>query len=136
MRINRISIGIGGQNVRATLGPELRATGVTGLTGTATAATYDAGTGVAVVTRVDSANQSWIRFGNYTVGHVYRVDLSLTGSIRALVRGLATGATITAYEAGVRAAKDIIVPATGNFVIIAEGTGTLQFTVESIRRVL
>lgn len=62
------------------LGAELLSSGAIGVTGTATAATYNTSTGAGTVTRVDGSNQSFVTFTGLSSTSFYRVTIQNTGS--------------------------------------------------------
>lgn len=62
------------------LGAELLSSGAIGVTGTATAATYNTSTGAGTVTRVDGSNQSFVTFTGLTSTAFYQVTIQNTGS--------------------------------------------------------
>ena len=84
------------------LGSELRATGVVGIAGTATAATYNTTTGAGSVSRAgDASNQSFVTFGSLTSALYYRMVVANTGSASLLVRSNnSTGAILQTITAG------------------------------------
>lgn len=58
--------------------PELRDGGTTGVVGSATAASYNAGSGAGTITRVDVSNQSYVDF-NSSANKWYFVDIQMAG---------------------------------------------------------
>lgn len=62
------------------LGAELLGTGATGIIGSATAASYNTGTGAGSVSRVDGSNQSFVTFTGLSSTAFYRVTIQNTGA--------------------------------------------------------
>ena len=123
-----------------TLGSEIRSSGVTGLIGTATAATYNTGTGAGSVARVDLSNQSFVQWTG--LSGTYRVNLAATtgsptirvgsgGPAGNIVLSVATGTTQTVYA---QATDGIITLASVNLVTPANPS-TATFTVNSFRQI-
>lgn len=120
-------------------GSEIRDTGVPGLAGTATAATYNTSTGEGTAVRVDGSNISYIAWTSATVGRFYVVDLENTGSATFSLRD---GNATTAVSGGVLTAgqrKTIYVLAAGTnrFEVMGDTNATsIAFTVHSVKEVL
>lgn len=117
--------------------PELRGDGAIGLAGTATAATYDTGTGEAVASRGSNANnQSYVQWSGLTVNGSYAVDVESTGATDMLVRnGSHTSGATTPVAAGQRQTV-LATAATGLITLCARNnTTTANFTVHSIKHV-
>jgi hypothetical protein len=100
------------------LGPELRGTGVVGLAGTATAATYNTTTGVGSVSRVDASNQSFVTFGGLTSGQYYRMVITNTGSVSLLVRSNNNTGTILQTVASGAGNSSVTLFATANSALV------------------
>lgn len=114
---------------------ELRGTGTTELLGSATAATYNTGTGIGSATRVDLGNQSYVSISVITNG-TYIVDVENTGASALNIRqGPPTGSIHQTLSAGVR--QTIIVQnATSSitFALNANASST-TFVVHSVKRI-
>lgn len=121
-----------------TLGPELRGNGVIGLIGTATAATYNTGTGAGTcATAADGANQSYVQWTGLA-STSYVIDIENTGgagstSIRAR-NGGPSGAIVHTVTLGQRVSA---VVAIGSIMTINVGSNNFSgaFTVHSFREV-
>lgn len=120
---------------RLNLGSELQSSGVTGLIGSATAATYNTSTGAASVTRgIDAANQSFVQWGS--LSGIYRIDITVaTGSVIARITGDATtspaGGIGTVVFPG--ATRTIYMNGLNGFITFTSSSGTSTFTINSIR---
>lgn len=113
----------------AALGAELLSTGVTLMSGSATAATYNTSTGVGTVTRVDGANQSYVRFAT-TAAKTYRVTVQNTSTAIIFVRDSSLGGSVMSLAAGETATANLTGSVNYN---ITSSAGTLSFVVVSIR---
>jgi hypothetical protein len=111
-------------------GAEQLNTGAIGLQGTATAATYNTGTGVGTVSRVDGSNQSYVEFINSTATRAVKFTIQNTGAIDIFVRPTGLGASLFSIPAG----ATVTAYATGyaNYYITC-ATGTCGFTVTSFK---
>lgn len=108
---------------------EFEGTGVIGIVGVATAATYNTTTGVGSVTRVDASNQSFVQFP-VIIGKVYRLDIS-AGSPAALVRdGSQSGSTIQTIDNTRSLVR--FVPTSNTLTITSSGL-TANITVHSLK---
>lgn len=119
-------------------GAELKANGVIGLTGVATAATYNTGTGVGSISRaVGIGNQSWVRLlTGGTPGEQYIIDITTppTG-ILTLRHSGNTATVLLQLDTGTRRRYLVAVPASGEiFVILATDSVTASFTVHSFAK--
>ena len=119
------------------LGPELRQTGVVGLVGTATAATYNTSNGNGSVTRVDLANQSFVQFSGLTPSAHYLTTLQNTGSVGVTARtGNQAGAFSLTVASGLTDTGVVQASASGQITITTDGaTGTASFILSSIKLV-
>ena len=115
------------------LGAEQRANGVTGLVGTATAASYNTLTGIGSVNRVAfPSDQSFVQFSGLTASALYRVEFSAVSVLGVTVRSgdqAAAGVTFTAaiLLGYVRASA-------GGLITVTSGAnGTATFTLVSMR---
>jgi hypothetical protein len=114
-------------------GPELRGSAETGLTGSATEATYNATTGAASITRVDASNQSWIRWTGLTATAHYRLTIAC-GAVGIAVRtSSASGTTLHVISANTTVTS--YVTGNANIVITSSSAATATFTVQSMRLV-
>lgn len=115
-------------------GSEIRSTGTAGLTGSATAATYNTSTGVGTAAQVDGSNLSYIDFTGETVGRPYFVDIENTGTVTLSVRDY--GASFIAQiTAGQR--RTVFVPAIATSLrVYPDATGSIAFTVHSVKECL
>lgn len=112
---------------------ELRGNGVTGLVGTATAATYNTSTGEGTAARVDAGNQSFVKVP-VTPGRPHRIKMDNTGSVTVLVRdGGHLGTQLLILSTG-NSGDAVITPSFSPLYIAASG-GTASFTLESLREV-
>ena len=114
------------------LGPELRASGVVGLVGTATAATYNTSTGEGVVHRVDLPNQSFVEVP-VIAGTFYRIEISqTTGSIGMQVRDGAANTTILLNITAGATVSAFVNPTSSKLVITGSGANA-GFTLTSLK---
>jgi hypothetical protein len=114
------------------LGSELRGTGVVGLLGSATAATYNTATGAGTATRVDGSNQSYVRVPAATNSGTYRLQITNTGAVAISIRtGNAASTVVGTVNAGVSATVHVA-PASADFYITASAAGDIAFTVTSV----
>lgn len=112
-------------------GADIKSTGVIGLVGTATAATYDTVTGVASVTRVDIVNQSFVTIAvNNT--RQYRLEINNTGTNPVWIRDNGAGAGVIGQVAAGANVVVVLNPATANLFFTSQN-GTAAFTISSIR---
>lgn len=113
-------------------GPDVKNTGVTGLVGSATAATYNTINGAGTGLRVDVSNQSFVSFSGLSAGVSYRLDISNTGSNPISVRtNSLAGSTAFVVLAGQRAAG-FVSAATSVFIASGVASGGFAFTVHSL----
>lgn len=111
---------------------ELLSTGTTGLVGTATAATYDTGTGAGSVTRVTfPTDQSYVTFP-VTSGKMYRLDATGAGASIA-VRSSTAGSVFVFL--GASRTVSYIVATSSEIVFTAGANATVSFTVHSLKEV-
>lgn len=115
-------------------GSDIKSTGTTGMTGTATAATYNTSTGEGTANRVDGSNLSTVRITGVTVGRSYFLDIENTGAVTFSARDDVTA--IATLSPGQRVT--VFYPAiVGNMRFFPDTNGTsIAFTVHSVREVL
>jgi hypothetical protein len=112
---------------------ELRGSFATGLSGSATAATYNTGTGVGSVTRVDLANQSYVALGAASVGFYWfsvttsgaGISLRSGGSAGTILQNIGAGATFSGF----------IFNSPNAGVTITSASGTANFTLTSCKAI-
>lgn len=115
---------------RLVLGADSRSAGAIGLTGVATAATYNSGTGVGSVTRVDASNQSFVTFTGLSANTFYRLTFSAISGTLAIRSGGVTGTAFgTIAAAGTALCQS---NASGVLTITANGAETATFTLSAI----
>jgi hypothetical protein len=115
--------------------PELLATGVIALDGTATAATYNTTTGVGTASRVDVANQSTVQFQGLSNSALTRFRITNTGLNQIAIRTAPSGTVLYTINAG-QTLEAYFQPAANRLVIAANSSGTtVNFTVVSVREV-
>lgn len=113
------------------LGSERLQDFTTGMGGTATAATYNTSTGVGSVTRVNLANQSFVRLTGLAATSGYRMTITNTGAVNIVVRQLDyAGSAFATISVG--ATTSLHFTGSANCVITAEG-GTATFVLNSFR---
>jgi hypothetical protein len=113
----------------ANLGPSRIANGAVGLTGTATAATYNTTTGVGTAVRVDPSNQSFVQFSGLTGNGMFLITVQNTGAVAFTLRtGSDSGAIFATVAAGTTARVLGQANAFG-FLALVPSTGTIAFTV-------
>jgi len=113
----------------ANLGPSRIANGAVGLTGTATAATYNTTTGAGTAVRVDPSNQSFVQFSGLTANALCLITVQNTGANSLTVRtGVDSGAIFATVAAGA-ATRMIGQASAGGQIAIVPSTGTIAFTV-------
>jgi hypothetical protein len=114
------------------LGSELSSTGVIGLVGSATAATYNTGTGAGSVTRVDASNQSYVEW-TAAISSLFR--MAITGNTGTTnVRNGTYTASFTAVTAG----QTVVIPVSSSGagqISATSGSGTSTFTITSLRQI-
>jgi len=112
------------------VGSDVRASGAIGLLGTATAATYNSGTGAGSVTQVNATNQSFVTFTGLVAGGFYRLTFSAVSAALALRTGGVAG---TAYST-IAASGSVLclADASGVLTVTANAAGTATFTLASI----
>jgi len=133
MLTNSIDFGAGATN--APLGSDLKNTGVVGLVGTATAATYNTTTGAGSVTRVDLNNQSYVEFTGLTASVFYKINIACTSGTVIVRAGIFSGAA----EATIASGNSAIFYVTGVTSVTITNTtsaGTSSFTLTSIQQLL
>lgn len=117
------------------LGPELRSAGVTGLAGTATAASYDGTSGAGSVSRgADVNNQSYVQWSGLAPLRFYEVAITVTSGIAIIRRGSHTNADALSSVSGAVVAR-LYAGADGLITITSTTTAgsTATFTGLSIR---
>lgn len=121
------------------LGPELKATGTTGLVGVATAASYNTTTGAGSVSRAaDANNQSWVQFSGLTTGATYRLSMGTVSGPGVNIRHTSqAGVSVVTVPAGSGGTYDLTLPSgTSLFFTNNSNNNTTTFTVVSLRQVL
>jgi hypothetical protein len=119
--------------------PELKASGAIGLVGTATAATYNTGTGVGTVSRSgDQSNQSYVQWtGLAYQTALYYIEIENTGSTGLAVRGGSQSATtVQSLTSGQRLTVFCPCGSTGLLTITASTNATTaNFTIHAFKAV-
>jgi hypothetical protein len=120
-----------------TPGTEQRASITVGLVGVATPATYDTGTGAAMVVRVDVSNQSYIRLTGLSQNTLHRVIISGVAGGAVQVRvGNQVGTIIATIADGGSGTCFADTGANTQLTITAQSSGTSPaFTVTSIKQI-
>lgn len=115
------------------LGAELKGTGTVGLTGTATAATYNTSTGEGAVTRVDLSNQSFVSVSGLTATSRYVVQIANTGAASLVIRqNGSSGTTVLTVASGVTT----LLLFTGSTTCVFTSAGGLAtFTLTSFKEI-
>ena len=117
----------------------LIANGATGLTGTATAASYNTSTGAGSVSRAgDASNQSWVTWTGLTTSAIHRIRITNTGATSldvrnggvagTIVASIAAGATSYVHPLTSGGSTSITITATAN-------STTATFTLSEFARV-
>jgi hypothetical protein len=116
-----------------TLGAELRQTGVVGLVGTATAATYNTATGDGVIHRVDGSNQSYVEIP-VTPGH-QKIQITHTGGSSSIIVSDGSIAGPTLMTAIPSTSYDRIINPTATKITLqtTNGSSNISFTLTSIK---
>lgn len=118
------------------LGSELVSNGAIGLVGTATAATYNTGTGVGTVSRVDTSNQSFVQWTGLTDTASYRFSVTNTGASNVIVRSGNQSASVIRTVTPGETAVFYGSPVSGRITITAGADGvTSSFTLNSFRQI-
>lgn len=126
--VTAVGQGIGlllGREYGGATGPSLLANGATGLTGTATAASYNTSTFAGSVSRAgDASNQSWVTWTGLTTSAVYRLRITNTGATSldvrnggvagTIVASIAAGASTWVHPATTGGSTSITITATNN----------------------
>lgn len=126
--VTAVGQGIGlllGREYGGATGPSLLANGTTGLTGTATAASYNTSTFAGSVSRAgDASNQSWVTWTGLTTSAVYRLRITNTGATSldvrnggvagTIVASIAAGASTWVHPATTGGSTSITITATAN----------------------
>lgn len=114
--------------------PELRGNFSIGLVGSATAASFNPATGVGSLTRVDAANQSFIRFTGLSANKDYLLTLNVPASDLLVRRDSETGGAVIASPA---TGDQQFVLGSGATAFLTKNTvaGTSNFTVVSLKEV-
>jgi hypothetical protein len=118
-------------------GADARANGAIALVGTATAATYNAGTGVGSVTRAaDASNQSFIQFSGLTANTWYRFQFSVISATLNIRQGTQAGAAFVSPPANHLTSVWCLSSATGTIALTAAANATTAtFTLASMHSV-
>jgi len=114
-----------GREYGGATGPSLLANGATGLTGTATAASYNTSTFAGSVSRAgDASNQSWVTWTGLTTSAVHRIRITNTGATSldvrnggvagTIVASIAAGASSWVHPATTGGSTSITITATSN----------------------
>jgi hypothetical protein len=111
--------------------PELRDGGTTGVVGSATAASYNAGSGAGTITRVDVSNQSYVDF-NSSANKWYFVDIQNGGTASLVIKDTPGGAVLMSVTSGSRL-SGYVRPSTK--LVIASSAGTVNFTLHSVKEI-
>ena len=111
--------------------PELRDGGTTGVVGSATAASYNAGSGAGTITRVDVSNQSYVDF-NSSANKWYFVDIQNGGPASLVIKDTPGGAVLMSVTSGSRL-SGYVRPSTK--LVIASSAGTVNFTLHSVKEI-
>jgi hypothetical protein len=123
----------------AARGAELRANAVIGITGTATAATYNTATGEGTVARVDASNQSFVRLTGLVADARYEMTITVTGANPVgIKRGSGpTNPNIVSVSAGQTLTQLLDTDSTAAFCFNCGtgGAGNTAFTLTSIKLV-
>lgn len=126
--VTAVGQGIGlllGREYGGATGPSLLANGATGLTGTATAASYSTSTFAGSVSRAgDASNQSWVTWTGLTTSAVHRIRVTNTGATSldvrnggvagTIVASIAAGASTWVHPATTGGSTSITITATAN----------------------
>lgn len=117
-----------------TLGSELISSGVIGLIGSATAATYNTGTGAGSVTRgVDVNNQSFVQWSGLSGN--YRANITLNSGTGVGIRsGNYAGSAYMTAQAGSETLTGYI-PDIAGLITITSSITTATFTLNSFRQI-
>ena len=110
-------------------GAEQLSSGTIGVLGTATAATYNTGTGVGTVTRVDGSNQSYVAF-SYNSVDVVKIAITNTGALDLYLRPTGFGIAVITIPGG-QSVTGYVTGYANYYITTATGTGT--FTVTSVK---
>ncbi|WP_371347041.1 hypothetical protein [Ancylobacter sp. IITR112] len=115
--------------------PELKGTGMVGIVGSTTAATYNTATGAGSVARSSfPANQSYVAFP-VVAGAYYEIDIEV-GSILGLpIRPTTSGVAIIQPSSSGGRVKYRIASTSTELVLTAGADTTVSFTVHSLKRV-
>jgi len=126
--VTAVGQGIGlllGREYGGATGPSLLANGATGLTGTATAASYSTTTFAGSVSQAgDASNQSWVTWTGLTTSAVHRIRITNTGATSldvrnggvagTIVASIAAGASTWVHPATTGGSTSITITATAN----------------------
>lgn len=116
------------------LGADLKGTAAVGLTGTATAATYNTGTGAGTCVRVDASNQSWVSIGSLNALYTYKAPITNTGAVELSIRTATSGGTVLATIAA-SATVDVYFNGNATCVVTASAAGTAAFTIGAFQHI-
>jgi hypothetical protein len=115
-----------------TLGSELISSGVTGIVGTATAATYNTTTGAGSVDRVDLSNQSFVQWSGLTGNYLANITHNSGVGVGIRTGGHTGDAYMTITGNSNRTGY---LPATSNLITITSSSGAVTFTLNSFRQI-
>ena len=116
------------------LGPERIGDASVGLTGSATAATYNTVTGQGSVTRVDLSNQSFVRWSSLPANGFHRIEVSCQSGSIFVRTGLFSAPQIAAISAGQSITVYGNADSAGRITITnTTSAGTSTFTAISVR---
>jgi hypothetical protein len=116
-----------------TAGADARANGAVGLVGAATAATWNAGTGVGTVTFVDGSNQSFVQFTGLTANTLYKFTFTAATLSPTLRSGTQAG---TAFGSASGAGVFYCMSSASGVITITKGSaGTSTFTISDVHSI-
>lgn len=116
-------------NPRAT--PDLRTSGAIGLLGSATAATFNTGTGVGTVTRVDASNQSYVQISGLTASRFYELQCSaVSGGTLQVRNGSETGTVVASLTT---TGQCVVFTSGTTITLTASAAATVSFTCSAVQ---
>lgn len=115
----------------AVRGADLRTSGAAGLLGSATAASFNTGTGAGSVTRVDASNQSYVQFSGLTASRWYEIRFSAVAGGTLQVRNGNETATVVASFTG--SGQCIVNTAGTTITLTASAAATVTFTCAAVQ---
>lgn len=111
--------------------PEMSNNGIVALLGAATVATYNQGTGVGTVTRVDAVNQSYVSFAG-VIGGMYAIDITPASPV-SIRSGPAGAVHVIAEALNGRRTYYVKADSAAAIVLTSTNPGTAAFTVHSVK---